>query len=434
MDVAARELAGEFPELGIGRGYTFDESYDDTDHASLLWDLLRERPPTRASLEDDLTEAAGWLDEGLSMSEHVPLKLSSERFADWLIRNDVPWPRLESGQMDLKSETFRAQAKCYPQVGALRELLAALASLKLFHDLAVGADGRNRCMLSPVRARTGRNQPSSSRFIFGPHVFLRCLIQPQPGRALAYIDWSQQEIAIGAALSRDGRMMEAYSSGDFYLSFAKQCGAAPPEATKQSHSEIRDLYKRTCLGVQYRMGEKSLAEFLGQPLALAKNLLREHRETYPKFWTWSEHAVDHAILVGHVETVFGWPVRPDGDEFGYVNARSIANHPCQGNGAEMMRLAACLMVEAGIEVNCPVHDAFLVESDADVIEQTTRRAQELMEEASRIVLDGFKTRTEATIIRHPDRYMDEARGRKMWDTVMGVLGQIRAAEPDEIPS
>ena len=48
LDVTARELAGEYPELGIGRGYSSDDGYDDTDHAALLWDRLRE-PTAKAA-------------------------------------------------------------------------------------------------------------------------------------------------------------------------------------------------------------------------------------------------------------------------------------------------------------------------------------------------------------------------------------------------
>ena len=39
-----------------------------------------------------------------------------------------------------------------------------------------------------------------------------------------------------------------------------------------------------------------------------------------------------------------------------------------------------------------------------------------MAEASRIVLDGFELGTDVSIIRWPDRYMDD-RGRVMWDRV-----------------
>ena len=124
----------------------------------------------------------------------------------------------------------------------MRELRHTLGQLRL-NELAVGPDGRNRCLLSAFRSRTGRNQPSNSKFVFGPSCWLRSLIKPQPGRALAYVDWSQQELAIAAALSRDPRMMGAYWSGDFYLTFAMMAGAVPPDATKQTHGAERDQFK-----------------------------------------------------------------------------------------------------------------------------------------------------------------------------------------------
>ncbi len=97
-----------------------------------------------------------------------PMSFKAERWAAYLVANGIPWPRLESGALALDDETFRQMAKRHPkQVGPIRELRHTLGQLRL-NELAVGVDGRNRCLLSPYRARTGRNQPSNSRFIFGP--------------------------------------------------------------------------------------------------------------------------------------------------------------------------------------------------------------------------------------------------------------------------
>src|SRR5262245_15463403 len=136
-----------------------------------------------------------------------------ERFSNWLAAVGIPWPRLESGQLDLGDGTFRQQARAYPAVSPLRELRSSLADLRL-NDLAVGQDGRNRTILSAFRSRTGRNQPSNSRFIFGPSVWLRGLIKPPPDHAVAYVDWAQQEFGTAAALSGDTAMQTAYRSGD----------------------------------------------------------------------------------------------------------------------------------------------------------------------------------------------------------------------------
>jgi DNA polymerase I len=114
----------------------------------------------------------------------------ADRFAAWLAQNNIPWPRLKSGRLDLSDDTFREMARAYPAVAPLRELRAALSQMRL-SDLEVGRDGRNRTILSAFRARTGRNQPSNTKFIFGPAAWLRGLIKPAPGHGIAYVDWQQ---------------------------------------------------------------------------------------------------------------------------------------------------------------------------------------------------------------------------------------------------
>jgi DNA polymerase-1 len=109
--------------------------------------------------------------EGESFSLH--------RFEQWLERHHMLWPRLDSGQLDLKDETFREMARIYPAVEPLRQVRHALSQLRL-EELAVGPDGRNRCLLSAFQAKTGRNAPSTNRFVFGPSVWLRHLIRPAP--------------------------------------------------------------------------------------------------------------------------------------------------------------------------------------------------------------------------------------------------------------
>jgi len=343
----------------------------------------------------------------------------ADRWARYLVRHGIPWPKLPSGSLCLDDETFRQAAKRNPVlVGKWRELRHTLGQMRLA-DLAVGSDGRNRCLLSPFQSRTGRNQPSNSRFIFGPSAWLRSLIKPTEGRAIAYIDWSQQEFGIAAAFSNDPNMLAAYRSGDPYLAFAIQAGAVPPTATKQSHKRERSLFKACTLGVQYGMGAESLAASIGDTLDVARELLRLHRQTYPKYWRWSESAVDHAMLYRHLHTVFGWRLNVGPD----VNPRSLANFPCQANGAEMLRLACCLMAERGVVLCAPIHDANLVEGPADSIDDTVASAQAAMREASAIVLGGFELETDADVVSYPNRYTDE-RGTEMWTSVLSILAEL----------
>lgn len=364
----------------------------------------------------------------------------ADRWAGWLARNGIAWPTLDTGALALDDDTFREVARSHPDVAIMRELRYALSQLRL-SELAVGSDGRNRAMLSPFRARTGRNQPSNSQFIFGPSCWLRGLIRPEPGMALAYVDWSQQEFGIAAALSGDARMQAAYLSGDPYLEFGKQAGRIPADGTKKTHAADREMFKACVLGVQYGMGGESLARRIGQPAVAGRDLLRLHRETYPAFWRWSDSAEHHAMLLGRLQTVFGWTVRVGTD----ANPRSLRNFPCQANGAEMLRWAISGSQARGVSVVAPVHDAILIEAPASRIQEAVAEAQEAMAEASSAVLDGFRLRSDAKIvispdvnsvsteaernsrlrsdaemIAAPDRYMDD-RGRAFWDRVMSIL-------------
>jgi DNA polymerase I len=343
-------------------------------------------------------------------------------FANWLSRNGIPWPYLDSGKLDLEDETFRQQAKAYPAVSPLRELRSALSELRL-NDLAVGRDGRNRTILSAFRSRTGRNQPSNSKFIFGPSVWLRGLIKPPSGHAVAYVDWSQQEFGIAAALSGDTAMQAAYRSGDPYLTFGKQAGAIPADATKASHQSERELFKQCVLATQYGMEADALALRIGQPPIVARDLLRAHRETYRTFWRWSDAAVDQAMIRGSLPTVFGWHIHV-GE---HSNPRSLRNFPMQGNGAEMLRAACCLATERGVEVCAPVHDAILICAPFDRLDADIATARVAMAEASRAVLSGFELATDVKIVRWPERYMDP-RGAVMWHRVEQLLNNASPAQ------
>ncbi len=69
-----------------------------------------------------------------------------------------------SSRLALDRETFSEMSKRNPEVAPIPELRVTLAQLRN-EKTAVGADARNRCLLSPFRSRTGRSQPGGE-FIF----------------------------------------------------------------------------------------------------------------------------------------------------------------------------------------------------------------------------------------------------------------------------
>jgi DNA polymerase I-like protein with 3'-5' exonuclease and polymerase domains len=300
--------------------------------------------------------------------------------------------------------------------------------MRLFKDLKVGADGRNRCMLSPFGGWngcvTGRNTPSNAQYICGPAVWIRGLIKPSRGRAIAYCDWSGQEFGISAYLSGDSKMVQDYESGDPYLGFGKRVGMVPKDATKKTHPETREQLKVALgLGVMYGAGCRTVGMLIGQPYTFARELLTQHRAIYKRFWAWSQESISRGMLLGELRTVYGWTLHVRSG----ANPRTLSNFPCQGNGSEMLRLAVCLATERGIPICGSLHDALWVESSIDNIDEVVQGTISAMEQASRHVLGGAQLRTDKTVVRYPNRYLDK-RGERMWSTVMGILAEIEESE------
>jgi DNA polymerase-1 len=346
------------------------------------------------------------------------------KFAEYLQQHNIPWPRLPSGALALDGDTFKDQARAFPALNPLRELMSTIAKLRLT-DLTIGTDGRNRVFLNPYGSVTGRNQPGASEFIFGPAVWLRGLIRPRPGCGIAYCDWTAQEVAIAAALSGDPVMIDDYSSGDIYLAFAIAAGLAPPDATKDTHREVRDLCKILFLATNYGQSPHGLARRLGISVTEATHLLSLQKSRYRQFTEWCRSSVDDALLGGSMSTKYGWKraVR----ERASGNGRSLQNWPIQAAAGDMLRIACIAVTEAGISVCCPIHDALLVEGPEDQIGGIAKATCRLMERAGEVVTGGLPVRVEPKIIRWPDRYSDP-RGVVVWDKAMSALGELERHE------
>jgi len=331
-----------------------------------------------------------------------------------IIRLGLPWPKLPSGAFALDDDTFDDMARFHPELRPLYEIRSSLGKLRLT-GLSIGSDGRNRCMLSIFQTVTGRNAPSNSAFIYGPARWMRSLIVPRPGFALASIDWRTQEVAIAAALSGDEKLLAAYLSGDVYAAFAWDAGIMPRGTIDK---EIRQTCKTIVLGIQYGMEAESIAYRAGISVREARYFLALHRRTYKKFWQWAEDTIATALFSRQMTTRFGWRRGILTDP----NVRSIQNWPIQSHGAEMMRAVMIAATEVGLNVCAPIHDAFLLQAPIEDIEKDTAALRAIMEAAGTAVV-GVPVDTDKKIIRPPERYVDD-RGIAMWNKVMGLLEMV----------
>ncbi len=351
--------------------------------------------------------------------------VDAEKFRKWLVRHDLirNWPMGPSGRPRSDAETLSDWSKFSKPVLGLKEFLQSVRRTKLFQDLRVGADGRNRFLLSPFGSKTGRNTPSNAKSVFGPACWVRNLIQPPPGQALLYCDWSGQEYGEAAYFARDEKMIFDYIHDDPYLGFAKRINLAPADATKKTHPELRNQLKVAAgLGVLYGAGATTVARAGNMTEAQAARVLRLHQHTYLDYWRWRQQVIDSARLSGELRTCFGWTWKVTGED----KSTSISNWMMQAHGAEMLRIACCLAVERGIDVCTPVHDALLVQAPTDAIEDVKALTLNCMEEASATVLGGDPLRVgvDKPVI-YPDHFIDD-RGKDMWERLVHILAEIES--------
>jgi DNA polymerase I len=381
-----------------------------------IWGAIRDAmvPIVNAKCGVYVRGAGGWV-------------FSNKQFKAYLAREGIlpGWPLLESGELDLKAKVWDELTKCWPQLQELRQLRHMRNKMRQV-KLAVGADFRNRTVLWPFKSKTSRTQPDAAKWIFSPATWVRSLIKPDPGMAVAHIDWSAMEFMLAASLSNDKRMLAMYQSGDPYLAYCHAIGAIPRDGTAKTHVDIRHRYKVALLAMQYGMQAVTLAARLGVSVFEAAQMLEQHREQFAHYWAWSNDFIQHAMQTGGMRTVLGWRCRTGETEF---NERTFRNWPIQAAGADILRISCILGTRHGVRLVAPNHDAVLIEAPIERIEADAALMQECIRRASRIVLNcdragDHELRTDCTIVRYPNRHFDK-RGVTMWEHVTGLLAELQ---------
>jgi hypothetical protein len=374
--------------------------------AAVIEELRRQFDPSYGSDDPIYDENGNW--------ERV-------RVERWLASIGVnAWRRTETGQLDLDEKTLKMMYHIpgVENLHALRDSMSFIANARL----PIGCDGRNRPALFPFGTATGRNAHAKS--IYNAHAGMRSLMVFPADTIAVYLDWRTQEVGIAAARSGDPNLMADYAAGDIYHALAHLCGLTDdPDPThwKKTEPAMRQRMKPLQLGINYGMGVPSLARGLDQHSLIASTIIERHKRRYPRFWQWRDNQMQVAMLDRRIESVFGWALRLSTSP----NKRTLYNFPMQANGAEMLRLAAWRLCEAGIVPSMLVHDGILLEVKN---KEHIANAIQIMRSAGRDVCDGFEIGVDIDqMLEHGARYRDKRPvAQAMWATIMNALQAIGA--------
>lgn len=242
-----------------------------------------------------------------------------------------------------------------------------------------------------------QNQPA-----FGKHRY--AYIAPL-GSKLVGKDFGGQELGIIAYGSQEPSWLNAMRKNhDLHSVKAadivpgwekkKEKGCTYPFKCKcKWHNEQRRPVKDLNFGISYGKGVESFAEAMKMGLAEAGKWFRAWKKSNPKVMKWLDSNGNFAVKFGWIRTL------PPFNRIRYLfeepwrKRNQGKNTPIQGSGADMMKLAMCLMyyymyekkLTKQVKLVLTVHDELLSEVKNAFVKQWCSIAKYLMEEAAKVI-------------------------------------------------
>ena len=174
-------------------------------------------------------------------------------------------------------------------------------------ELCDPSDGRIHTHFMQTVTATGRLSSNNPNLQNIPFVlqkgerFERLLCPRDDKHQLMAVDYSQIELRIIAALSKDKAMIEAFSNGvDIHTATAAKVFKTPVNDVSR---EQRSQAKAVNFGIIYGQSAFGLSQNLGIPRKEAKSIIDSYFEEYPTIKKYMENVVAHSRDKGYVETI-----------------------------------------------------------------------------------------------------------------------------------
>ena len=259
----------------------------------------------------------------------------------------------------------------------------------------IGEDSRIHGVFQQTVTATGRLSSTDPnlqnipiRTEMGRH--FRSVFIPKEGCVFLDADYSQIELRILAALSKDEKLIEAYRMDrDIHKVTASQVFHVPLDEVTD---ELRRNAKAVNFGIVYGISAFGLSEGLSIGRSDAKEYIERYFTTYPKVKEYLDSEIAFARENGYVKTVFGRrrPI-PEIHASNFMrrsfSERVAMNSPIQGTAADMMKVAMNAVYEKlkrnelRSRIVLQVHDELLLEVPKEELEEVREILVSSMENA-----------------------------------------------------
>jgi len=215
-----------------------------------------------------------------------------------------------------------------------KEINSRTGRVHTVYNQAVAATGRlssNNPNLQNIPIRTERGQQVRKAFI-----------PRDENHVLMAADYSQIELRIIAALSKDEGMLSAFNNNeDIHTATAAKVFHVPLEkVTRQQRSNAKTVN----FGIVYGVSAFGLSQQTDLNRTEAKELIETYYATYPQLRAYIQDQIDFARDHGYVTTVLGRRryLRDINSQNAIVRGaaeRNAVNAPIQGSAADIIKLA-----------------------------------------------------------------------------------------------
>lgn len=258
--------------------------------------------------------------------------------------------------------------------------------------LVSSADGRIHTSYSQTIAQTGRlssNNPNLQnipvRTELGREI-RKAFVAPN-GRILISADYSQIELRVAAALSKDAAMIETFKKGiDLHQQTASELYGVPlEEVTKEQRYNAKTIN----FGVLYGMSPHGLSVATGMSREEAVEFINRYYELRPKLRIYIDGVKADARKNEYVETLFGRR-RPCGEInsnnylISQAAERMAVNVPIQGTAADITKIAMINLVpklDSDVKLLLQIHDELIVEAPESKAEAVAKLMKDTLESA-----------------------------------------------------
>jgi len=203
-------------------------------------------------------------------------------------------------------------------------------------------------------------------------------------------DYSQIELRLLAAISRDTAMIETFrNGGDIHRMTASQVFGVPPEDVT---SEMRKNAKAVNFGIVYGISDFSLAGDIGVSKREAADYINGYFKKYPGVERYLKETIEKAKETGFVTTIYGRrryipELSATKKQLQAFGERVAMNTPIQGAAADVIKLAMVNTEKALKRANLSarlilqVHDELIIEAKKEDVTAACAILKQEMEHA-----------------------------------------------------